>query len=203
MLTASDDDAILCAGLAGLVIRRAKLTRRMTLDKIDRAAQLEVVFDYRNWIRDARRVFLFAFAIRESKRQLEFIWHPSVAGIGVTAKPFAQVRANRVDAVFPNLRNGGEQIVLRLGCDSMKHVVRGFDGPLDVAMGDGQLTRFSQQGQHLVLDLVKERTARERIDDFERGRFFAWLKPVYRLKKKPIRTRREILQRGRRKRSRC
>ncbi len=175
----------------------------MTLDKIDRAAQLEVVFDYRNWIRDARRVFLFAFAIRESKRQLEFIWHPSVAGIGVTAKPFAQVRANRVDAVFPNLRNRGEQIVLRLGCDSMKHVVRGFDGPLDVAMGDGQLTRFSQQGQHLVLDLVKERTARERIDDFERGRFFAWLKPVYRLKKKPIRTRREILQRGRRKRSRC
>ena len=85
----------------------------------------------------------------------------------------------------------------------MKHVVRGLDRAFDVAMGDGQLTRFSQQGQHLVLDLVKERTARERIDHFERGGFFARLKPVHRLKKKSIRTRREILKRGRRKRSRC
>src|SRR6185503_9834861 len=162
MLPASDDDAILRASLAGLVIRRSKLARRMTFNKINRAAQVEVIIDYRDWIRHARRVFVFTIAIRESKRQFKLVGHPSVAGICVAAKPFAKVRANRVDAVFPNFGNRGKQIVLSLGRDSMKHVVRGFDRALDVAMGNWQLTRFSQQGQHLVLDLVKERTARER-----------------------------------------
>src|SRR6185503_5189915 len=99
MLAASDDDAILCASLAGLVIRGAKLARRMTFDEIDRPSQLEVVFDDRNWIRHARRVFVFTIAIRKPERQLKLVGHPSVFGIGVAAKPLAQVRANRVDPV--------------------------------------------------------------------------------------------------------
>jgi hypothetical protein len=74
-----------------------------------------------------------------------------------------------------------------------ERAVSGFE----VAVGHRQEPGCAQGCQHLELNLVKERTARERVDHFDRLDFLARLEPQNRLEIKTVRAGGKTLQCGR------
>src|ERR1700682_3363211 len=72
---------------------------------------------------NACRVFIFAAAIREPKRQLELVWYPSVVRFRSAAQPFAEIGANGIYSILPGARNGRCELVFKPRRYAIEHVV--------------------------------------------------------------------------------
>ena len=127
-LPAADDYVGGRTRLAGLVVGDAKRAARVTLDEVDRAAQLQVA-EHRDRRRDARRVGFAALAERQAERELEAIGDPAVLVLGRAPQPLAQVGANAVDAVLPHPRDRRAELIAIARRDHRRGCRRRGRGP--------------------------------------------------------------------------
>src|SRR6266481_7246603 len=163
------------------------------LDEVNRTAQTEPARQ-RDRRFDARRVSLRAVA--ESKGQFEPFGIPSFAILGHPANPFTQIGLDRIDAVVPYALDRRRKVFVITSSDLRQRAVERSIRLIELVARQRQMAGGSQRCQQLELDLVEKRTARERVDNLDSLDLLARLEPMNRLEKEPVRTRREILQRG-------
>jgi hypothetical protein len=135
----------------------------VALDQVDRPAEPELA-DHRHGIGDARGVGLLAVAVGEAERQLEAPRHPAVVGLGRAAEPLAQVGAEARDAVLPDARDRGPELVLEAPGRLVERAVDVRADGLHVRRSDREQPRVAERRQDRELHLVIERAARQRIE---------------------------------------
>ena len=84
-----------------------------------------------------------------------------------------------------------------------QHAVERRKRALDVTGPEGQKPRGAQLAQHLELHVVKQRAARQGVEDLDRHRLFARLEAMDRLEQKTVRADGEMLQPRRREGARA
>ena len=197
-LAAGDELAALALGLAGLVIGDPHQPGGMALDEIDRSAELNAAVEVDGAGYRLRIGLPPLGPVLEPERQLEMPGHVAGVVLACPPQPFAQIGADRSDAVVPDAVDRGRKVVLIAGGDFRDDRIELLPRPVEVARPHREQASLPQTREQLELDVVDERSALQRIELVDRLRHLARRETVDGLEEEPVGAAGVVLERGRR-----
>ena len=170
----------------------------MTLDEVDRPAKLDAAVKL-DGIGHRPRVGLAALeAMRQPEGQFEMPRHVTGVVLARSAQPFAQIGADRGDAVLPDAIDGRGKVVLVPGSDLRYDLLKELPRPIEIAWPHRQQVLVAQAREQFELDIVDERAALQRVELVDHGGHLARREAVHGLQEEAVRAAGKVLKRGRR-----